>query len=197
MCGEYGEDYGRPHFHACLFNIDFDDRIYFKSTASGSKVYTSATLDGLWLDSRGDSIGYATVGDVNFNSAGYVARYVFKKTGRGDHYDIIDRETGVVEKRSKEFVRMSLKPGIGRGFFDKWKSDMFPNDYVVLNGKKMKPPRYYTKLLDKFDGDMYDWLQYKREIEARPRLSDNSADRLEVKEVVAEAKVKLLKRELN
>jgi len=36
-CGEYGEDRGRPHFHACIFNHDFQDKKNGKrKTATGS-----------------------------------------------------------------------------------------------------------------------------------------------------------------
>lgn len=137
MCGEYGEIGARPHFHACIFGIDFNDRVYFKVSKSGSKIYTSKTLDNLWTDRGGDSIGFATVGDVNFNSAGYVARYIMKKRlGRNSDkfYEEINLETGEVFKRTKEFNKMSLKPGIGAGFYEKWLSDIFPSDYCVVNG---------------------------------------------------------------
>ena len=73
MCGEYGEQLGRPHFHACLFNHDFDDKKLWKTTDSNSKLYRSKELEELW------PFGYSSVGDVNFESAAYVARYIMKK----------------------------------------------------------------------------------------------------------------------
>ena len=57
MAGEYGEKFGRPHFHACIFNFDFPDRKYLKTTGSGSKLYTSKLLESLWLDNLGQSLG--------------------------------------------------------------------------------------------------------------------------------------------
>lgn len=199
MCGEYGENRGRPHYHACLFNIDFDDRVYFKTGPSGSRIYTSKTLQDLWADRNSDPIGFVTVGDVNFDSAAYVARYVMKKRlGRGsaEEYEFIDLETGEVHQRDAEFNRMSLKPGIGRGFYDKFKRDIFPHDLVVVNGKEMKPPKYYYKMLAEDDGFTYDDLQYVREKRARACAADNTPERLEVKETVLDARLKFLKREL-
>lgn len=199
MCGEYGENHSRPHFHACLFNIDFDDRIYFKTSKSGSKIYTSKTLDSLWLDKGGDPIGFTTVGDVNFDSAGYVARYVMKKRlGRGQNevYQEIDKSTGEVITRTKEFNKMSLKPGIGHGFYKKWTSDMFPRDVCVVNGFPQKPPRYYTKKLAIDNPNQYDNIMSERAINGIEKAGDNTLARLEVKEKVLQARLKLLKREL-
>lgn len=211
MCGEYGENNGRPHFHACLFNISFDDRVHFKNSSSGSKIYTSKILQSLWCtkearctrdylcDGCVNSIGYCTVGDVNFQSAGYVARYVMKKRyGRGNDevYQEIDKGTGEVITRAREFTRMSLKNGIGYDFYKKWKSDIFPNDYCVVNGVQTKPPKYYTKKLAEEDEKMYDCVITERAINGISRSADNTLDRLEVKEKVLQARLKLLKREL-
>lgn len=83
MCGEYGEKLARPHFHACLFGHDFDDKKVWKKTDAGSVLYRSAELEKLW------PFGYSSVGDVSFESAAYVARYIMKKiTGEAaeSHY---------------------------------------------------------------------------------------------------------------
>jgi hypothetical protein len=40
---------------------------------------------------------------------------------------------------------MSLKPGIGEGWLRKWYNDVYPHDYIVHNGAKLRPPRYYDK----------------------------------------------------
>lgn len=82
MCGEYGENFGRPHFHACLFGFNFPDLKLWKS--GKSKLYRSPLLEELW------PFGYSSVGDVNFESAAYVARYILKKVTGADaaaHYD--------------------------------------------------------------------------------------------------------------
>lgn len=199
MCGEYGDLHDRPHFHACLFGFDFADKVYFRTTSSGSKIYTSRTLDSLWSDKGGGSIGFATVGSVTFDSAGYVARYSLKKgVGRGSDldYEYIDYETGEVLRRSKEFVHMSLKPGIGKGFYDKWKSDLFPRDQCVINGVATKPPQYYYKKLREEDPESHEDIGWRRAERALEKKADNTQERLEVKEKVLKAKIKFLRRDL-
>ncbi len=44
-CGEYGEIGNRPHHHACIFGLDFKDKIYWKNSESGKRIYTSETLN--------------------------------------------------------------------------------------------------------------------------------------------------------
>lgn len=147
MCGEYGENFGRPHFHACLFGLDFADKEYYRRTPTGDRLYTSKTLETIW------GKGFCPIGEVTFQSAAYVARYIMKKrTGSGsfDHYNTID-DDGVISSRTPEFNKMSLKPGIGAKWFEKFHSDVFPHDHVILKGKPCKPPRYYDKLSTRVD----------------------------------------------
>lgn len=199
MCGEYGPEKSRPHFHACIFNFDFDDRIYYKTSAAGSKIYLSAQLQNLWSDKGGDPIGYVTVGDVNSDSAGYVARYSMKKTlGRGSalDYEYIDIETGELLYKEKEFTRMSLKPGIGTGFYKKWFRDIFPADMCVIEGVPCKPPTFYIKKLAIDKPDMYTLVSERRAELGVAKKDDNTDDRLAQKEQVLKAAIRSLKRDL-
>lgn len=194
MCGEYGENNERPHYHACLFNHNFDDRKFYKDTASGSRLYTSDVLDEVWQKK-----GWATVGDVTFESAAYVARYIMKKVnGRGNNmtYADLDKETGEVYYREKEFNKMSLKPGIGKGWYDLWKRDVFPNDICIVNGKEVKPPKYYALKYKEENPEGFEELQYRRSLRAIKKAADNTDERLLVKEKVLAAKISLLKREI-
>ena len=69
-CGEYGEKFGRPHYHAILFNHNFNDS---KLIPGQKNLSTSDTLKKLW------GKGHVSIGDVTFQSASYVAGYVQKK----------------------------------------------------------------------------------------------------------------------
>jgi len=184
MCGEYGDGNSRPHFHACIFGCFFDDREPWRVSASGFQLYRSAELESIWTD------GSCEIGDVSFESAAYIARYCVKAVTNPGAEWILDPETGELYERPREFTRMSLKPGIGATWFQKYRSEVYPHDRVVVRGKEMKPPRYYDKFLKEelsFDADD---LEYKRYLKAMKLDTDNSPEGRKAREVVSLARLK-------
>lgn len=89
---------------------------------------------------------------------------------------------------------MSLKPGIGAGWYNKYQTDVYPHDYVVINNQQVKPPKYYDKLYAKTNPDSFEDLQYEREKQRRNNYQDNTDDRLKVKEQVSAARLQFKKR---
>ena len=157
-CGEYGDKLSRPHYHAIVFGFDFPDKKAFFRSRRGDIVYRSKILEELW------DKGISSIGSVTPESCGYVARYVVKKfkgKGADDFYH------GLVP----EFVVMSRRPGIAREWFEKFKSDVFPGDFVVdKKGHKVKTPRYYEKLLSQLYPDMALEIDAKRAEQLYERL---------------------------
>lgn len=191
MCGEYGGGNWRPHYHACLFNCNFADKRYWRTSDSGERLYRSDTLERLW------PYGRVEFGTVTFESAAYVARYcVAKRTGASaaDYYKRIDAD-GQYEM-VPEFNRMSLKPGIGYGWLEKYKTDVYPHDYVIIRGQKCKPPKYYDRLFSEEKPEVFERIQYRREMDAATRYADNTPERLAVKEIVQRARANFLHRSL-
>lgn len=194
MCGEYGEGvHKRPHYHACVFNCHFPDKLYFSSDGD-SELFTSDILTELW------GKGFALVGNLTFQSAAYVARYCLKKvTGvnAAKHYEVIDEDTGEIRQRVPEFARMSLKPGIGGDWIKQFMPDCYPKGEVVVNGKAAKAPRYYDKKFKETDDtDRYQLMMEARARTARQSFAEQSDHRLAVKEVVTEARLAQFKRKL-
>nr|QJB19192.1 MAG: replication initiator protein [Microvirus sp.] len=186
MAGEYGDDRSRPHYHACIFGHCPDDLVLHSKSDSGQYVYTSDFLQSLWPH------GYCSVGELTFESAAYVARYVLKKiTGplSSRHYEIVDVLTGELTARKPEYARMSLKPGIAAAWFGKYRSDVYPSDHVLSRGHEAKPPRFYDKLLTRLDPDLMELVKFSRQERARLQADDNTRDRLEVKETLAKRRV--------
>ena len=91
---------------------------------------------------------------------------------------------------------MSLKPGIGYEWYKQYTSDVYPHDYVVVRGKKVKPPKYYDKKYKIENPYEFDELLYIREKSAKLNYADNTFERLAVKEQVAKAKLQKFKRNL-
>lgn len=191
-CGEYGESWGRPHYHLLVFGLNFDqDRRYLFQTPAGSRLYRSPALEKLW------PLGHATVGELNFESAAYTARYVMKKlTGDGerDNYQVIDPDTGEVIEKRKEFCRMSRRPGIGKPWFDRYYKDAYPEGKVVVRGHLANTPRYYDVKYKEIEQLKYEEMQYGRYLEQQLHAQHSTDERLRVREEVTEAKIGQLRR---
>lgn len=84
LVGEYGEEFGRPHYHAILFGV------------SGVE---SHLLVNSW------TLGFVHVGTVGPGALSYVCGYVLKKMTKASN--------PLLEGRPPEFTLMSRKPGIG------------------------------------------------------------------------------------
>ncbi len=184
-CGEYGERFGRPHYHACLFGLDFRDKVLW-STRGGHDVFRSPLLESIW------PYGQSEIGSLTFESAAYVARYCVKKvTGSKarEHYECVDPETGEMGSRLPEFATMSRRPGIGTGWFEKFGAEVFPSDEVIVRGKSCKPPRFYDRLFSESSPEEMRVIQKERN---RLRTKgDETPARLRVREVCAEARLSL------
>ena len=158
-CGEYGDHTFRPHYHALLFGIDFFDKRHYSESARGDVIYTSKVLDGIW------GMGSCKIGEVNFETAGYVARYCLKKVDgakRDDGHYLVYNSDGVVSERLPEFSTMSRRPGIGTSYYDKFGGDVRRDDNLVVNGKLVPSIRYYDLKHEALDSKGFAMLKAHR-----------------------------------
>lgn len=175
-CGEYGEKTNRPHYHLLLLNKDFVDK---KPVSSGSEytLYASPLLSKLW------TFGTHAIGDVNFESAAYVARYCTKKiTGpkAAEHYN----------GRQPEFLVMSRRPGIGTGYLEKYHDEIYTHDNIIINGVPSSLPRFYdTKYASRNDTCAARLAVLKIARRRKLNRKDNGTTRLRIREVVTMAKL--------
>lgn len=186
-CGEYGSETLRPHYHACIFGTSFDDgKLY--SIKNGNKIYESETLDKIWKH------GECKIGEVTFESASYVARYCMSKLA---HDNLIGSNYYIDHGVEPEFVRMSRRPGIGAAWYQKYKGDLFPQDYAIIRGGIKSPvPRYYGKLRELEHPIDYAYIKKARSIRAGERWEENTRERLDVRETVKNAQLQSLVRDL-
>lgn len=191
-CGEYGEENRRPHYHACIFGLDFDDKVLYTVT-NGHRIYESKELEKIW------GKGFVTVGELTFETAAYTARYITKKINgpmAERHYENIDKITGEIHKLEPEYITMSRRPGIGKNWLEKFETDVFPENEMVINGRKMKPPRFYRKIYQIKEPEEYEKIKDRTRKYMRTKKHDNTPERLQQREKVKIAQISYLKRGL-
>ena len=174
MCGEYGEQLGRPHYHALIFGYDFPDKIEFKYRKN-SILYVSEQLQNLW------PFGFVTVGSVTYETAAYCAKYATKKV-------FGDESADWYQGRVPEYSTMSLKPGIGYSYWEKYQQELLQHDSIVRNGRVFPIPRFYT---EKFTEEEQAFLKAARTEKMELFQADQTLERLRVRETVKLSKLKV------
>lgn len=146
-CGEYGDKSGRPHYHAIIFNLPIFDLKFYKRSFDGHPLYTSEILNNIWGN------GYVVIAECCYDTCAYVARYITKKqVGRNkDFYDYM--------ALVPEFVRMSRRPGIAKGYYDANSDHIYDVDHVTIVGADGKaiqprPPKYFDACYADDGGDL-------------------------------------------
>lgn len=200
-CGEYGtHNTLRPHYHLILFGFRFPDSYLsadFRASRSrfGVKnpLFVSRALSKLW------PYGFSTMGDVTFNSAAYVARYVTKKISNSKNNVVIQDKFHLhYGNRLPEFAHMSN--GIGLSWIKKYLYDVYPSDFIVVHSKfknrtyKITPPRYYDQYLNSVDENLYNEVKRARFKRAIENADDNTSERLFVKEQILIERMKRFSR---
>lgn len=182
--GEYTENW-RPHYHAILFGMDFEDKVKFQQNQYGDWHYTSEELADIWGQ------GFVTTAHANYTTASYVAQYCLKKV-TGDEGKKLYGSLGI----KPPYITMSRggtggKGGIGKQWFEKYHKDIFPLDECIHEGKRHPVPRYYDNQINPEDLERY---KQERRKNFEKRKDDYTPDRLVVKENIIEARIKRLKR---
>lgn len=173
---------GRPHHHAILFGIDFKDKVQVSKNKSGQALYASAELMQLWNN------GNCIIGAVTFDSAAYVARYITKKL-------FGDRSIEHYKGKKPEYTTMSK--GVGKAWFEKYGHTVKRDDDVVIEKHRIKPPRYYDKLMEIDDPKHVELMKVRRLAKAEKMADFGNSKRLAVNEKLQLKRYKQLKRGLS
>jgi len=154
-CGEYGDQYLRPHYHLIIFGYDFQDKLFWKMSNSGKPIYISYELEHLW------PYGMCTTQEANAQTISYSAKYsAHLKTNLPEHL-----------QKYPEYNTMSHNLGIDE--IMKNIETYLLTDKIYVNGFGHQIPdiilqRYAKNILEYDDENTQLWVQaYKNQREKR------------------------------
>lgn len=116
-CGEYGEKFNRPHYHAILFGVGFMDK---------------PILDKAW------GLGFIKLGTVTYDSARYVADYIIKGLNGPKAKEVYG---------DKQIPFRLLSKGMGKEFAEQNAKQIADTLQITIHGAQVGIPRYYRKIV--------------------------------------------------
>lgn len=120
-CGEYGEQFQRPHYHAIIFGLSLREE-------------DKKLIESKWPH------GIVHFGTSQAESMSYVSKYIQKK---------LDGEAEFVEYElsGREPIFKICSQGLGKEFVLKHSKQIIQNEGFTINGNASTFPRYYLKVL--------------------------------------------------
>lgn len=184
-CGEYGENYGRPHYHAVIFGLskeDFDkfdpldfsydtkadDKVYLKRCAKRGKhpLFISKSISQIW------NKGLVKIGSATVASVGYIAQYITKKLSIKDYVKLVPEGIRVSQGFGKDYC---LK--YWQDFVKIEKDQVIKAEILAFTGKsgrisKFPIPNYYLKLIERVNSRVFELLKESRAFFASQKPPD-------------------------
>lgn len=160
-CGEYGGETKRPHYHLIIFNCALPPDSFYNARIINKETYWQNTIiEKCWKQ------GISNISEATWNNIAYTARYITKKINGKNSEDEYASEGHI-----KEFFRVSLKPAIGKEYYDKHKEEIYKRDEIIIRNKQgtisIKPPKYYDKLYEKENPKHYEEIKKRRKEQAK------------------------------
>ena len=162
--GEYGETTKRPHYHMILMNCPLDINAFhdFYVEPTTKKLHwKSYEIEKYWDQ------GMIDIGEVEFATAAYVARYCMKKLT-----DDTDKSVYWSQGKMPEFVRMSRRPGIGSEYYEEHKDEIYKTDSMYVRNfhgqiLTVKPPKAWDKKFKEDHPSQWSKIQLSRKEAAK------------------------------
>lgn len=169
VCGEYGPQTDRPHYHGILFGLHLGDWKLepFGKSETGNQYFVCSELERIWNN------GFVSIEPANEFTCKYVCNYVTKKIGV--------KPNAVYEAKGQlpPFALQSRRPGIGRQFYEEHRDEIMQTEVKYLptvNGSvAVRPPRYFRKLYLEEEPELADEIA-KRHLIALDDSEDAKAD---------------------
>lgn len=173
-CGEYGEQFGRPHYHVLIFGIDDDHPVFINvrhQCANGRRGY---------LDSW--KFGLVHLGYVSEESCQYVAKYTLKQSKPADSMLLEEkfRDNDSEALIEKPFQLMSRRPALGDGYMrEHYERILAGRDpivrFTVMDETRMPTlPRFVRErceLYERLDSDNGFVVQERQDLRKERRLA--------------------------
>lgn len=147
MTGEYGDQFGRKHFHGIVFNHCFFDLVSTGTySEKGHEIFTSPSLEKVW------GKGIVQVSKVTFDLALYVSAYVT---------DPMDSDTDEnLHRKKKQYGRFGA--GIGLDWLKLyWKDVLVKGKISTFEGDQPIPRMFLKKIEEWHPKEFREWKEKK------------------------------------
>lgn len=199
LAGEYGTENKRPHYHLLLFNCPIPIEENYDTYVDENKKmhWKNRVIEEIW-----EHKGIIDIGEIEFSSAAYVARYcqkkIFNNTKTIDYY---------ASGKEPEFNRMSRRPGIGMNYYKLNKAKIYENDEIIMKTLHGNVAHVKIKSFDRLFKEEFP-EQFEKIQKRRKELADKTRklsytftdltdlEMLRLKEENVTTKSNMLKREL-
>lgn len=153
QCGEYGDRFNRPHYHAIIFGLSplhpvFSSLHYDAKRKGYVGVLPIWPFGDFWLSEKPATI----------NNAQYLAKYIQKKHKGKDAERYYSEEN-----KNPEFFSVSNRPGIGFEKITQFADFYSTHPYYVRNGRKTTLPRYMVEKINDVNGDFKEIVRYEKQ----------------------------------